>query len=141
MAQRSVKTSAFRVPCDGCRDTHKRLVSQGVLEYSNIHKQRADRPVKTGAAPVYRDPYATRGPRKESEDEFTEPEEEDYVMGDARGGGVTVGQQGGRHLGTFPDQDAAEEFIRALGAKDGFWPNVWFISDHGNPILQTGIWK
>jgi hypothetical protein len=75
----------------------------------------------------------------QQEEESSEPQEEDIVMGDARGGGVDVSVVGGKHLGNFGDRDEAEEFIRKHMRQHGLYPSVWFISDHGNPHLVTDI--
>jgi hypothetical protein len=72
-------------------------------------------------------------PRRHSSppEEFT-PEPEDYTISDARGGGEAVGQVEGDYLGKFNDRDAAEDFIVARMDQQHFWPNVWWVSDHGN---------
>lgn len=62
-------------------------------------------------------------------DREDEPSEGDYVWDDAK---QTVYEVEGRYLGRFEDQDAAEEFIVKRMARQKFWPNVWWLSDHGN---------
>jgi hypothetical protein len=72
-------------------------------------------------------------------DEPDEPEEEDLVMEDARGGGVSVSLYGHKHLETLDDRDEAEKFIKQYMRHHNWYPNVWFISDHGNAHLVTDI--
>lgn len=67
------------------------------------------------------------------EDDDTEPCEDDYILSDAgRLGSLTAVSQNGRHLGTFREEDEAEQFIRGHAQNAQFWPNVWRLSDHGN---------
>jgi hypothetical protein len=40
---------------------------------------------------------------------------------------------GGRFLGEVRDMDQALGMLRAAMDADQVWPDVWFISDHGNP--------
>jgi hypothetical protein len=40
---------------------------------------------------------------------------------------------GGRFLGQARDLDQALGMLRAAMKADQVWPDVWFISDHGNP--------
>jgi hypothetical protein len=40
---------------------------------------------------------------------------------------------GGRFLGQARDLDQAQEMLRAAMDADQVWPDIWFISDHGNP--------
>jgi hypothetical protein len=63
-------------------------------------------------------------------EEIDEPTEDDYVISDARGGEQV--SQYGKLLGTFPDRDSAESFIREHAGESQFWPSVWWLSDHGN---------
>ena len=67
------------------------------------------------------------------------PSADDYVMTDARGGGVAVSQAEGRYLDTLDTRDEAEDFIRAEGKRHKFTPDVWFMSDHGNAHLVRGF--
>ena len=73
------------------------------------------------------------------ESEPSEPDEDDYTISDARGGGYSVAQSG-KWLGDFRERDEAEEFIRSHGNGSHFWPNVWVISDHGNAHLIEFAW-
>lgn len=69
-----------------------------------------------------------------------EPDHEsDAFISDAgQLGAMTSASLGGKHLGTFggDDETTGEEkalaAIRAAMERDGFYPNVWRISDHGN---------
>lgn len=74
-----------------------------------------------------------------TEAEPTEPDEGDYVISDARGGGEAVSQHGWKYLDTFPDRDSAEAFIREHANTGQFWPSVWVLSDHGNWHLVEGF--
>lgn len=68
------------------------------------------------------------------EEEPQEPDPEDWTMTDVRGG-VAVGSMATGYWDTFPDRDAAEAAIRERMDSEGFWPDVWWISDHGNAHL------
>lgn len=59
------------------------------------------------------------------------PNPEDYMMSDTRDG-VGVSEYEGKFLGSFPTRDEAEAFILERMKAESFWPNVWFVSDHGN---------
>ena len=62
--------------------------------------------------------------------EQDEPDREDaFVSSD--GWRFTV-SFAGRHLGTTPDEDVAWKWIREAAARGNFYPNAWFVSDHGN---------
>ena len=76
---------------------------------------------------------------EDEEAEPSEPDEDDYTISDARGGGYSVAQSG-KWLGDFKERDEAEEFIRTHGNASNFWPNVWVISDHGNAHLIQFAW-
>jgi hypothetical protein len=73
---------------------------------------------------------------EEDEDDEDEdrPSDEDYTLTTcgSLGGMIGVKVIGGRFLGQFAEQDDAEEFIRDRMNKQKFWPNVWWVSDHGN---------
>lgn len=60
-----------------------------------------------------------------------EPEPEDYVIEDGRGAAYRVNlmQQ---------DFHSWEEVVTAIAKRmdeEQFWPNVWYVSDHGNFVL------
>ena len=68
------------------------------------------------------------------EDEYTEwcgPDEEDAIMEDRPSGGYSV-SFAGRSIGEGMTRDEAESAIRSAMESDGYWPDVWHISDHGN---------
>lgn len=67
--------------------------------------------------------------------ETLEPEDGDYMMTDARGGGIAISIHGEGFLQTEPDRDAAERFIALHQLASNWFPNVWFVSDHGNAHL------
>lgn len=72
----------------------------------------------------------------EQEAEYSGPQEEDYTISGARGGGYSVGTAGdsGRWIGDVKTRDEAEDIIRGHAGQN--WrPSVWVISDHGNTHL------
>lgn len=76
------------------------------------------------------------GKTRIKEEEEDEPQDDDAFISDARGGGVSV-SYAEKHLGDFSDQDEAEEALAAAMKKSKFWPNVWWVSDHGNQHLMS----
>lgn len=62
--------------------------------------------------------------------EFEVPEEGDYTTTDH-----IHWYQYGKLVLTTPDQDYA--FVKAHMDQERFWPNAWFISDHGNCHLLS----
>ena len=38
----------------------------------------------------------------------------------------------GKFLGQFQTETEALEFIRHQMEREKFWPNIWYVSDHGN---------
>ena len=74
------------------------------------------------------------------EEGFGEPEpdeENDIFFGDERG--KTVVSYAGKVIGTFGEEEEARNFIRNWMEKEKYWPNVWFVSDHGNMHLVTDL--
>ncbi len=72
----------------------------------------------------------------------SEPAEEDYIVtpGGPLGGKLAVIVVGGKFIGLFGEDDDAYNAIRADMEASQFWPNVWFISDHGNAsIIDIGL--
>ena len=57
----------------------------------------------------------------------------DYVLSDCwpLGSRTAVAEVGGRNLGIFKTQDEAESFVRERMAREGFYPEVWYVDDHG----------
>lgn len=64
--------------------------------------------------------------------EFLEPEDEDITTSDHR----RFYQSHKLWLEIDEDEDMVAA-IQARMEKDRFWPNVWFISDHGNAHLMS----
>jgi hypothetical protein len=62
------------------------------------------------------------------------PSDDDYTLTSCGplGGMIGVGVIGGKFLEQFAEQDDAKEFIRDRMNEEKFWPNVWWVSDHGN---------
>ena len=74
------------------------------------------------------------------EEESGEPEpdeENDIFFGDERG--KTVVSYAGKVIGTFGEEEEARTFIRNWMEKEKYWPNVWFVSDHGNMHLVSDL--
>lgn len=70
---------------------------------------------------------------EEIENEETQMEEGDYKLSPCgRLGGMTGVSQDHKFLGEFSSNDEALRFIRKRMKQEGFWPNIWWISDHGN---------
>ena len=68
-----------------------------------------------------------------------EPCEGDYTMTPCGplGSRIGVGQVGGKFIGEFRTDEDAEKFIRDRMEREKFWPNVWWVSDHGNWDLRS----
>ena len=62
------------------------------------------------------------------------PEEGDYTITACGplGGRTCVGEVGGRYYGDFTNDKSALSAICKKMRAEGFFPNVWSISDHGN---------
>ncbi len=72
---------------------------------------------------------------EEDEDVFSDEEmREGYVISDARGGGYDVSHDG-KTIGHFPDKDAALDDIDERMEKAKFFPNIYYVNDHGNVDL------
>jgi hypothetical protein len=63
-------------------------------------------------------------------------EDSDYTIEDRPRGGYDVGHEG-KHFGHFTEWDDAIAAIRKNMEKEGFFPNIWNISDHGNASIVT----
>lgn len=74
----------------------------------------------------------------EEEEEYTPEEEDGFIWSDHHG---THASFSGKHLGTFEDEDEAENVVKATGNRDKYWPNVWRVSDHGNHHLIEDFWS
>ena len=65
-----------------------------------------------------------------------QPDEQDAILSDCGPlGSWTSVVFDHKCLGEFKTEDEALDAIRARGNKYKYFPNVWRISDHGNPIL------
>lgn len=69
------------------------------------------------------------------EDEPMEPEQDDIYIR-SNGFEYNVSAEG-RHIGTFGDIDDAEYEVQRWMDQHGFYPNVWFVDDHGGIELHT----
>ena len=67
-----------------------------------------------------------------------EPDEDDGFIFDIASG--YSAKLAGRHLGNFAERADAEQAIRE-DAGGNFWPDVWFVSDHGNALLLDFDWQ
>lgn len=66
------------------------------------------------------------------DDTPSEPEEGDYTSGDH-----IHWYQYGKLAVTIGELEDYNKVLRIHMNQEGFWPNVWFISDHGNAHLIT----
>jgi hypothetical protein len=101
------------------------------------------RPVRKRADIVPYDEDEWNAQFEDEESDFpSEPEEEDWGIESFVRGGYNVGQfGGGQHLGEFDSVEEGLAAIREEMDRSGFFPNVWFVSDHGNAWIidpQTG---
>jgi len=63
----------------------------------------------------------------------TEMTEDDYKLTPCGSlGGKTAVSQYGKFLKDFSTTDEALEFVKEHMEENQFWPNIWWISDHGN---------
>jgi hypothetical protein len=63
----------------------------------------------------------------------TEPEEDDCIVS-SNGNKLTV-SCGGNYIGTFVEDEEAFNAVKLWKEKNKYYPNTWFISDHGNASL------
>jgi hypothetical protein len=71
------------------------------------------------------------------EESDLEPEEHDGYITDRPFRGYDVSMEG-KFLGNVTEYDDAEQLLREQA--HGFWPNVWFIDDHGGHRLVEMDW-
>jgi len=85
-------------------------------------------------APFNQDEWDSRFADEDGDydDSPSEPQEEDITISDARGGGYSVGIVNGRHIGEFDEMEDALDAVRKWKEKNKFYPNTWWVSDHGN---------
>lgn len=90
-------------------------------------------------APVFRDP---EDDDDDEDDERTEAddddgpaiENDDFVIQDARGQGFDV-HRGGKHFGHYDSKYEAVHACNREMDREQFWPNLWYVNDHGNSDL------
>jgi hypothetical protein len=70
---------------------------------------------------------------EDGEDDVFSDEEmaEGYVISDARGGGYAVVHEH-KHVGQYKDMSKALKSIESASKRDGFYPNIYYVNDHGN---------
>ena len=77
------------------------------------------------------------GEDEDPDDEPDEPTGKDaYYKDSGPLGAKTSLSLGRRFLGEFNTEDEAFIYLRTLAKYENVFPNVWYISDHGNLILQ-----
>jgi competence protein ComGC len=76
---------------------------------------------------------------EDEEEDEGEPEDGDFLLTPSGklGSQTSVSVQGGKFLGVFGGDEAAYSFIKSQMKKDNFYPNVWYVSDHGNIVNVT----
>ena len=75
---------------------------------------------------------------EDDEDVFSDEEmAQGYVISDARGGGYAVAHEH-KFLDTYSDMDSALDAIEQAMERDKFYPNVYYVNDHGNVDLLDG---
>ncbi len=65
----------------------------------------------------------------------TEPADGDYIISDSRDG-YSVTEY--KYIGTYDSMDEALTMIQERMESEKFWPDVWFVNDHGNLDLLKG---
>jgi hypothetical protein len=73
-----------------------------------------------------------RGPLKNPLRESFGPEDDDYEIQDSRYGGYDVHVGGRKGSAHYPSMDAALSYIRAHMEREQFWPDIYYVNDHGN---------
>lgn len=71
----------------------------------------------------------------DDEDDYTPDEEDGFIFGNAEASFAH------KYLGSFEDEEAARQAVRDAGNASNFWPNVWWVSDHGNQHLIRDFWS
>ena len=81
----------------------------------------------------------------ESEQEISNdpqhPESGDIILSPSGqlGSRTSVSEVDGKHLGTFASDEKALQFVKNHMEETKYFPNVWRMSDHGNPELLTDL--
>lgn len=111
--------------------------SDGVLQVEN--NEQRDRRVGGAGRTSARSFGSHRGRRSgnmedEDEDDFDLRSEmqEGFVINDKRGYSVSLS---GRHIGSFSEMNGALKCVVERMEKDHYWPNVFYVNDHGNADL------
>jgi len=74
----------------------------------------------------------------EEDDVFSEEEmQSGYIISDARRGGYSVSHEG-KSVGSYDDMDEALDAIEDAMKRSNFFPNVYYVNDHGNVDLLDG---
>jgi hypothetical protein len=82
--------------------------------------------------------YCDQETHNVTEKEEDERQEDDAVMSDSgKLGAMTSLSYNGKFVGEFDSQDEAEEALAQLIKKDKFYPNVWYVDDHGGDHLLS----
>lgn len=71
------------------------------------------------------------------EDEDKESEDDAYLSPSGHLGSKISLSIGGKHIGEFKSNDEAEDAFAAWVNKNKFFPNIWYVSDHGNVHQYT----
>lgn len=66
-------------------------------------------------------------------DDAIYPEEEDAYIFDVPNGYAV--QYDGKHISMRDSMDAAVGELVNCFSRDNYWPNVWYVNDHGNQTL------
>ncbi len=61
------------------------------------------------------------------------PDEDDMYILDVPNGYVV--QYEGKHVSMLSTMDAAVGDLVGIMQRDSYWPNVWYVNDHGNTTL------
>lgn len=72
------------------------------------------------------------GTAASSEEKIT-PSEDDVYIFDVPNGYVV--QYEGKRVSMLSTMDGAVGDVVAIMQRDNYWPNVWFVNDHGNQTL------
>jgi len=108
----------------------KKITDSDIADYEAREDTRHEYPIKRSS-----DNFIAEDVYEESSE--PEPQEEDIFFGDERG--KTIVSCSGKVIGTFHEEEEARAFIKRWMEKEKYWPNVWFVSDHGNMHLVTDL--
>lgn len=81
-------------------------------------------------------------------DEFPETPQSDDIVISSNGWRYNVGSEDYGHLGTFEEWDDAIRTVKDWMEENQHWPQLWFMSDHGNyskidaegNVIDEGLW-